>query len=86
MQTVPTSSTRTKKQTPFQNPQPPKSRITRLPEVKHRTGLSRSTIYAKIKDGSFPAQISLGGGRGVGWLESEVDEFIEGCLAARGAE
>lgn len=83
MQTVPISTTRTKKQTPFQNPQPPKSRIIKLPEVKHRTGLSRSTIYAKIKDGSFPVQISLGG-RGVGWLESEIDGYIEGCLAARG--
>ncbi len=84
MQTVPISTTRTKKQSPFQESYPPKSRIIKLPEVKHRTGLSRSTIYAKMKDGSFPVQISLGG-RGVGWLESSVDGFIEGCLPVREA-
>ncbi len=84
MQTIPITTARTKKQSPFQESYPPKSRIIRLPEVKHRTGLSRSSIYARIKDGSFPAQVSLGG-RGVGWLESSVDGFIEGCGPAREA-
>ena len=49
--------------------------IIRLPQVKQRTGLSRSTIYALIKDGKFNAPISLGA-RAVGWLDSDVDEFI----------
>ena len=49
--------------------------IIRLPQVKQRTGLSRSTIYALIKDGKFKTPISLGA-RAVGWLDSDVDEFI----------
>ncbi len=49
--------------------------ILRLPTVKQRTGLSRSTIYLRISHGEFPAPISLGG-RSVGWVESEVDDWI----------
>ncbi len=49
--------------------------ILRLPAVKQRTGLSRSSIYLHIADGSFPAPISLGP-RAVGWIESEIDEWI----------
>lgn len=55
---------------------PPEKTIIRLPQVKARTGLSRSTIYALIKGGQFKAPISLGA-RAVGWLASDVDEFIE---------
>lgn len=50
--------------------------IIRLPQVKQRTGLSRSTIYSLIKAGQFKAPIALGA-RAVGWLESDVSEFIE---------
>ena len=50
--------------------------ILRLPNVKNRTGLSRSTIYALIKDKRFPKCINLGA-RSVGWLENEIDEWIE---------
>lgn len=47
------------------------SRIIRLPEVKHRTGLSRSSIYAGIKAGTFPQHISLGA-RAVGWTLDSI--------------
>lgn len=50
-------------------------RILRLPEVIRRTGLPRSTIYKRIAMGTFVKQISLGG-RAVGWLEYDVDEWI----------
>ena len=50
--------------------------ILRLPHVKKRTGLSRSTIYLRISNGEFPTPISLGG-RAVGWLESEVNDWLE---------
>ena len=53
--------------------------ILRLPQVKQRTGLSRSTIYARIKAGQFKRPISLGA-RAVGWLESDVEEFINLCI------
>jgi len=49
--------------------------ILRLPDVRARTGLSRSTIYLRIAEGKFPPPINLGE-RSVGWLESEIDAWI----------
>jgi len=54
--------------------------ILRLPQIKSRTGLSRSSIYQYVKDGSFPSPISLGS-RSVGWLEDEVDTWIENRIS-----
>ena len=53
----------------------PKSVILRRKQVEHRTGLSRSTIYLFIDEGTFPKPINLGS-RSVGWIESEIDEWI----------
>lgn len=50
--------------------------VLRLPAVKARTGLSRSTIYACIAQGRFPKQVSLGA-RAVGWLESDVEAWLQ---------
>lgn len=50
--------------------------ILRRKQVEFRTGLSRSTIYARIAEGSFPSPIDLGG-RAVGWLTTEIDEWIQ---------
>ncbi len=50
-------------------------RILRLPEVKQRTGLSRSSIYLRMSNNEFPSSISLGG-RAVGWLEQDIYEWI----------
>jgi prophage regulatory protein len=50
--------------------------ILRLPAVKLRTGLSRSTIYLRATEGSFPKAITLGP-RCVGWLASEIDAWIQ---------
>ena len=49
--------------------------ILRLPSVKARTGLARSTIYLRIADGTFPKPVSLGG-RAVGWIEAEVEAWL----------
>ncbi|MDH5378101.1 MAG: AlpA family transcriptional regulator [Gammaproteobacteria bacterium] len=49
--------------------------ILRLPTVKTRTGLSRSTIYLRISEGTFPKPISLDS-RAVGWVESEIDDWL----------
>lgn len=54
--------------------------ILRLPQVKAVVGLSKSTIYARIIEGSFPAPISLGS-RAVGWIESEVQSWLRGQIA-----
>ena len=47
----------------------------RRKQVEQRTGLSRSTLYQFIKDGAFPKPVPLGR-RAVGWLESEVVDWI----------
>lgn len=51
-------------------------RIIRRPEVQARTGLSRSTIYAMISEGTFPKPVRLGK-RAVGWPESAIAEWLE---------
>ena len=49
--------------------------ILRCKQVQARTGLARSTIYLHIKTGAFPRPVPLGA-RAVGWLESEVSDWI----------
>ena len=56
---------------------PTSIRILRRREVETRCGLSRSTIYQKIGQNTFPKQVTLGGGRAVGWIESEVNAWLE---------
>ena len=55
--------------------------ILRLPTVISRTGLSRSTIYLRVSQGAFPMQVSLGG-RAVGWIETEIQSWLEERIAA----
>ncbi len=55
--------------------------ILRLPEVKKSTGLSRSTIYMRISQGTFPKPVGLGG-RAVGWLEAEIQEWLQQRIEA----
>lgn len=55
--------------------------ILRLPAVKTHTGLSRSTIYLRIAEGTFPKPISLGR-RAVGWIDSEIQEWLEKQIKA----
>lgn len=63
--------------------------IIRRKKVQAKTGLSCSTIYAKMRrdpkrprlfDPSFPKPVSLGA-KAVGWIESEVDAWIEAQIA-----
>lgn len=71
---------------------PPKHpKIIRAKDVIARTGLSRSTVYAKIDpkspcfDATFPKQVRLGP-NAVGWVETEIDAWIESrrsCPALR---
>jgi len=49
--------------------------VLRLPAVKSRTGLARSTIYLRISQGTFPKQVSLGG-RAIGWVEHEIEAWL----------
>ena len=52
-------------------------RLIKLPEVLRLTGLSRSTLYRKLKEGDFPRPVQLGK-RAVAWRESEVIAWING--------
>ena len=57
------------------------NKIIRLPAVKEKTGLSRSSIYLRMTKGEFPHSISLGD-RAVGWLESHVEQWLEDKISA----
>ncbi len=52
-----------------------KDRLIRLPEVRHRTGLSTATIYRKMEEGSFPRQRRLSA-KVVAWYEGDVDGWV----------
>jgi len=56
--------------------------LLRLPAVKEKTGLSRSSIYLFMSTGDFPAPVSLGA-RMVAWVEKEVDEWVSKRIKAR---
>ena len=49
--------------------------LLRLPKVKITSGLSRSSIYENIKNGSFPAPIKIGK-RAVAWRESDIQKWL----------
>ena len=55
-------------------------KVLRRPEVEKVTGLCRSTIYAKMEDGTFPKPIKLSE-RSVGWLEHEVQEWLKNRIS-----
>jgi len=55
--------------------------VLRLPEVRRRTGLSKSSIYLRVSQGTFPKPISLGA-RSVGWVESELESWFEQRIVA----
>ena len=69
-----------------------KHRFIRLNEVMSRTGYGRTSIYRKMKDGSFPKSLKLGGppkdpsifdSRAVAWIEDEVDHWMESRIDDR---
>lgn len=51
-------------------------RFLRLEEVATRTGLSKTTIYRRIREKQFPSNINLGRRRVV-WLESEINDWMQ---------
>ena len=46
------------------------------PEVERRTGLSRSTLYRKMRDGTFPVPLKVSA-RAVRWRESEIRAYVD---------
>jgi prophage regulatory protein len=56
-------------------------RLIRLKEVLAICGISRSTVYAAIKKGQFPAPIKVGE-RSTAWIKGEVMEWVDQCIRA----
>ena len=52
------------------------NKILRLPEVMEATGLSRSSIYAFVKQSTFPPPIHIGV-RARGWTSESIQEWLE---------
>ena len=50
-------------------------RLLRQPEVLHRVGLARSTIYRMMEAGTFPRPVKIGQ-RAVAWPESDIERWI----------
>jgi prophage regulatory protein len=57
-------------------------KVLRLKEVMRLTGLARSTVYDYITKQQFPKPITLGD-RAVGWLEHEIQDWINERIAIR---
>jgi len=64
---------------PFGTGEEWKMRVLKLSQVRAKTALGRTTIHNKVKAGEFPKPIKLtdGSARNLGWLEHEVDAWIE---------
>lgn len=64
--------------------------ILRLRDVESVTGLSRSTIYSRLssnskyRDETFPQPVKLGNGRAIGFILSEVQDWINFRVSERG--
>lgn len=69
------------KDTAAQPLRPYRDRLLRLADVKHMTGLGRSSIYAGIQAKSFPAAVNLTA-HAVAWRESDIDAWIAARPAA----
>ncbi len=67
---------------------PTGTRVLRRRDMEARLRLSRSTIYDRINplspryDATFPKPIRLGGGAAVGWVEHEVEAWLQSQIAA----
>lgn len=57
--------------------------LQRLPIVEVRTGFKKSSIYAGVKAGTFPAPVRLSA-RAVAWRESDIDRWINERTTAAG--
>ncbi|HDR9076027.1 TPA: AlpA family transcriptional regulator [Burkholderia vietnamiensis] len=68
----------------------PQGMVLRIKELTQKTGLARSTIYDKLNasskqyDATFPKPVRLGASS-VGWISSEVDQWIASRIHARNA-
>lgn len=55
------------------------TRILKIAEVVHGSGLSRAQVYRLAKAGKFPAPVKIGL-RASGWVEAEVQAWVQRCI------
>ena len=72
--------------TDFANPTTSQIIFIRKREVMRRTGLSSAGIYDLMARDLFPKSIKLAGGKTVAWLESDVVQWQQQCLANQARE
>jgi prophage regulatory protein len=53
--------------------------LLRLPSVQAHTGLSKSEIYRRIKDETFPKPLKLGA-RAVAWPSMVIDAWVKSLI------
>jgi len=58
------------------------NKILKLPETMSLSGLTRSSMYVMAREGNFPQQVKLNK-RSVGWLEHEVQDWVDKRVAER---
>jgi prophage regulatory protein len=61
------------------------NKLLKMSEVRTKTGLSRSHLYALAQNGEFPKPVKLSE-RSSAWVESEVDGWIQERIAERDQE
>lgn len=50
-------------------------RLLRIEEVVHIIGISRNTVYRRIKEGTFPKQVRIGP-NSVAWRQSDISVWM----------
>ena len=60
------------------------TKILRLEKVLEITGMSKATIYRRIRNAEFPEAVRLGGAgtRAVGWRAEDVEDWLSGLANA----
>jgi prophage regulatory protein len=61
----------------------PLDRVLRWREVRDLVPLSRSTIWRMTRNGRFPRPVQLSSAASVGWLRSEIDDWVRERTALR---
>ncbi|MEI8170860.1 MAG: AlpA family transcriptional regulator [Rhodoferax sp.] len=64
---------------------PKPGNLIRLPQVEIKTGLKKSTIYAGVKDKTFPSPVRLSA-RAVAWREENIDSWINARVTTGGQQ